>query len=109
MGSTYIYIIREFLVFLLVGCAHYYFIRSQKKQPQLVVDGYIYGKKITHANGLTTWRCCDARNIKCTAVCLTKDKMLVIRKRKHNHDPHWDRLSNRLKLDISVSEEYQPN
>ncbi|XP_055695322.1 modifier of mdg4-like isoform X2 [Lutzomyia longipalpis] len=71
------------------------FIRSQKKNAQLVLDGYIYNKKLTQANGLTTWRCIDVSKTRCRAICITKGSQLVTSRRSHYHEPHWNRISNR--------------
>lgn len=71
------------------------FIRSQKKNPQLVYEGYIYNKKLTQVSGHTTWRCTDVKKNKCKAVCITKNSELVSVRRQHIHEPHWSRISNR--------------
>ncbi|XP_059611346.1 modifier of mdg4-like isoform X5 [Phlebotomus argentipes] len=71
------------------------FIRSQKKNAQLVFDGYIYNKKLTQANGFTTWRCTDVSKTRCRAICITKGSQLVTSRRSHCHEPHWNRISNR--------------
>lgn len=72
-----------------------YYIRSQKKNAQLVYDGYIYNKKQTQANGHTTWRCCEMAKNRCRAVCITRNSKLLNAKRNHQHPPHWNRFSNR--------------
>lgn len=71
------------------------FIRSQKKNAQLVYDGYIYNKKLTQANGHTTWRCSDVSKNRCRAVCTTINNELVHVRRSHDHEPHWSRIANR--------------
>lgn len=76
-----------------------YFIRSQKKQAQLVYKGYIFNKKQTQANGHTTWRCIDLTKNRCTAVCTTKDNKLKSVRRAHHHPPHWNRISNKKYFD----------
>lgn len=68
------------------------FIRSQKKNAQLVHNGYIYNKKIALSNGKTTWRCADLLKKKCKAVCITKDNQLVAMRRSHCHDHHWEKI-----------------
>lgn len=72
------------------------FIRSQKKNAQLVYNGFIYNKKLTQANGHTTWRCCDVSKNRCRAVCTTKDNSLMDARRDHDHEAHWDRIANRM-------------
>lgn len=71
------------------------FIRSQKKNAQLVYEGYIFNKKLTQANGHTTWRCSDVSKNRCRAVCTTKNNELVHVRRSHEHEPHWGRIANR--------------
>lgn len=71
------------------------FIRSQKKNAQLVYKGYIYNKKLTQANGHTTWRCADVLKLKCKAVVITKNNALVAARRLHNHANHSARIANR--------------
>lgn len=72
-----------------------FYIRSQKKNPQLVYDGYIFNKKQTQANGHTTWRCCEMAKNRCRAVCITRNSRLIHSRRSHLHPPHWGRFSNR--------------
>ena len=72
-----------------------FYIRSQKKNPQLVYDGFIFNKKQTQANGHTTWRCTEMAKNRCRAVCITQNSRLVHARRSHHHDPHWGRFSNR--------------
>lgn len=72
-----------------------FYIRSQKKNAQLVYDGYIYNKKQTQANGQTTWRCSEMAKNRCRAVCITRDSKLLHARRSHQHAAHWGRFSNR--------------
>lgn len=72
-----------------------FYIRSQKKNPQLVYNGYIFNKKQTQANGHTTWRCIEMAKTRCRAVCITQNSQLMLARRSHHHDPHWGRFSNR--------------
>lgn len=72
-----------------------FYIRSQKKNPQLVYEGYIFNKKQTQANGHTTWRCTEMAKNRCRAVCITQNSRLVHARRSHDHEPHWGRFSNR--------------
>lgn len=72
------------------------FIRSQKKNAQLVYSGFIYNKKLTQANGHTSWRCSDVSRNRCRAVCTTRKNRLVTTRRDHEHEPHWERISNRM-------------
>lgn len=58
-------------------------------------NGYIYNKKLSQANGHTTWRCADVIKYKCRAVCITKNNELLSARRLHSHTPHWNRISNR--------------
>lgn len=76
------------------------FIRSQKKNPQLVYRGYIYNKKLTQANGHTTWRCSDVSKNKCRAVCLTQRSSLVVARRQHSHSDHRERIGVRPLYDV---------
>ncbi|XP_005180545.1 modifier of mdg4 isoform X8 [Musca domestica] len=71
------------------------FIRSQKKNAQLVYNGFIYNKKLTQANGHTTWRCIDVLKMRCKAVVITKKNELVIARREHNHENHMQRINQR--------------
>lgn len=71
------------------------FIRSQKKNAQLVFNGYIYNKKLTQANGHTTWRCIDVLKMRCKAVVITKKNELVAARREHNHEDHMQRINQR--------------
>lgn len=72
-----------------------YYIRSQKKNAQLVYHGFIYNKKQTQANGQTTWRCSEMSKNRCRAVCITLNSSLVSVRREHQHQPHWERFTNR--------------
>lgn len=72
-----------------------FYIRSQKKNPQLVYDGYIFNKKQTQANGHTTWRCCEMAKYRCRAVCITRNSRMIHARRSHQHPAHWNRFSNR--------------
>lgn len=58
-------------------------------------NGYIFNKKLTQANGHTTWRCADTIKGKCRAVCITKNNILLAVRRQHTHEHHWNRISNR--------------
>lgn len=58
-------------------------------------NGFIFNKKLTQANGHTTWRCADTIKGKCRAVCITKNNTLLVARRQHTHEPHWNRISNR--------------
>lgn len=80
-------------IFIRIGKVQ--FIRSQKKNAQLVYDGFIFNKKLTQANGHTTWRCSDVSKNRCRAVCTTKNNELVHVRRSHDHQPHWGRIANR--------------
>lgn len=71
------------------------FIRSQKKNAQLVFGDYIYNKKLTQANGLTTWRCADMIRARCKAICVTKASRLVSSKRSHTHESHRNKILER--------------
>lgn len=71
------------------------FIRSQKKNAQLVYDRYIYNKKLTQINGHTTWRCIDLLKEHCKAVVVTKNSQLVAIRREHNHSNHAQRIGQR--------------
>lgn len=82
------------------------FIRSQKKYAQLVYNGYIYNKKLTQANGQTTWRCIDLLKLRCKAVVITKKNKLVAARRSHNHEDHVQRIGQRplYKVEEDLSE-----
>ncbi|XP_017023347.1 modifier of mdg4-like isoform X2 [Drosophila kikkawai] len=71
------------------------FIRSQKKNAQLVFRDYIYNKKLTQANGQTTWRCADVLKLRCKAVVITKNGSFVDARRQHNHQSHASRIGQR--------------
>ncbi|XP_073819443.1 modifier of mdg4-like isoform X10 [Musca autumnalis] len=71
------------------------FIRSQKKNAQLVYKGFIYNKKLTQANGQTTWRCIDVLKLRCKAVVITKKNEFVSARREHNHEDHMSRINQR--------------
>ncbi|XP_017056926.1 modifier of mdg4-like isoform X2 [Drosophila ficusphila] len=71
------------------------FIRSQKKNAQLVYRDYIYNKKLTQANGQTTWRCADVLKLRCKAVVITRDGNFIDARRQHNHESHASRIGQR--------------
>ncbi|EDW55327.1 modifier of mdg4 isoform X4 [Drosophila sechellia] len=71
------------------------FIRSQKKNAQLVFRNYIYNKKLTQANGQTTWRCADVLKLRCKAVVITRDGHFIDARRQHNHESHASRIGQR--------------
>lgn len=71
------------------------FIRSQKKNAQLVYKDYIYNKKLTQANGQTTWRCADVLKLRCKAVVITKNGEFLDARRQHNHESHSSRIGQR--------------
>ncbi|XP_016953877.1 modifier of mdg4 isoform X4 [Drosophila biarmipes] len=71
------------------------FIRSQKKNAQLVYRDYIYNKKLTQANGQTTWRCADVLKLRCKAVVITRNGSFVDARRQHNHESHASRIGQR--------------
>ncbi|XP_017081865.1 modifier of mdg4-like isoform X2 [Drosophila eugracilis] len=71
------------------------FIRSQKKNAQLVFRNYIYNKKLTQANGQTTWRCADVLKLRCKAVVITRDGQFIDARRQHNHESHSSRIGQR--------------
>lgn len=72
------------------------FIRSQKKNAQLVYNGFIYNKKLVQANGHTTWRCSNVSRDRCRAVVTTLHNRLKAVRRDHEHEPHWDRIADRM-------------
>lgn len=83
------------------------FIRSQKKNAQLVYKDYIYNKKLTQANGQTTWRCADVLKLRCKAVVITKNGEFVDARRHHNHESHAGRIGQRQLYKIEEElEEY---
>lgn len=61
----------------------------------MVYKGYIYNKKLTQANGHTTWRCCEVLKTRCKAVVITKNNKLVAARRDHCHPDHYSRIGNR--------------
>ncbi|XP_060650269.1 modifier of mdg4-like isoform X2 [Drosophila nasuta] len=71
------------------------FIRSQKKNAQLVYKDYIYNKKLTQANGQTTWRCADVLKLRCKAVVITRNGEFLDARRQHNHESHAGRIGQR--------------
>ncbi|XP_017003633.2 modifier of mdg4-like isoform X2 [Drosophila takahashii] len=71
------------------------FIRSQKKNAQLVYRNYIYNKKLTQANGQTTWRCADVLKLRCKAVVITREGQFIDARRQHNHESHSSRIGQR--------------
>lgn len=100
--------------FFIVFVGRVLYIRSQKKNPQLVYNGYIYNKKQTQANGHTTWRCSDVSKNRCRAVCITKNSALVCARRAHHHDGHWTRIGNRQLYTVEddldrINENHQNN
>lgn len=83
------------------------FIRSQKKNAQLVYRDYIYNKKLTQANGQTTWRCADVLKLRCKAVVITKNGEFIDARRQHNHESHALRIGMRQLYKIEEElEEY---
>lgn len=87
------------------------FIRSQKKNAQLVYKDFIYNKKLSQVNGQTTWRCADVLKMRCKAVIITKGNELVTARREHNHADHKDRIGQRAlykeEEDLGVLEEFK--
>ncbi|XP_034485519.1 modifier of mdg4-like isoform X2 [Drosophila innubila] len=81
------------------------FIRSQKKNAQLVYKDYIYNKKLTQANGQTTWRCVDVLKLRCKAVVITRSGEFLDARREHNHESHATRIGQRQLY--SVEEELE--
>lgn len=76
------------------------FILSQKKNAQLVFEGYVFNKKITQANGHTVWRCVDVAKKKCHSRIITKNNVLVKAWINHSsHIPHSPKLINRTMYD----------
>ncbi|XP_065073198.1 modifier of mdg4-like isoform X4 [Ochlerotatus camptorhynchus] len=71
------------------------FIRSQKKNAQLVYKGYLYNRKLTQLNGNTTWRCIEVSKLRCKAICVTKKNKLIRAKRQHIHENHNSKIKNR--------------
>lgn len=83
------------------------FIRSQKKNAQLVYKDYIYNKKLTQANGQTTWRCADVLKLRCKAVVITKNGEFLDARRQHNHVSHSGRIGQRQLYNVEEElEEY---
>lgn len=76
------------------------FIRSQKKNAQLVYKNFIFNKKITQINGHTTWRCAEMAKIKCRALLTTKSGHLIRTRECHNHPDHQAKLLHRLYHDV---------
>lgn len=92
------------------------FILSQKKNAQLVYQGYIYNKKVTQANGHTVWRCVDVSKNKCHSRIITKHNNLVRALINHSsHLPHNSKLINRRtydreeELDDLIEQKIQPS
>lgn len=56
---------------------------------------YIYNKKLTQANGQTTWRCADVLKLRCKAVVITKNGSFIDARRQHNHPSHASRIGQR--------------
>lgn len=71
------------------------FMRSQKSKPLLVLNGFIYSKKITYLNGNTNWRCADFLKHKCFASSITKDNRLVRSRHDHKHPPQLARIAGK--------------
>lgn len=83
------------------------FIRSQKKNAQLVYKGYLYNRKLTQQNGNTTWRCIEVSKLRCKAICVTKFNKLIRAKRQHIHENHDSKIKNRPLYDYPEDlEEY---
>lgn len=76
------------------------FIRSQKKNAQLVCKNFIFNKKVTQINGHTTWRCVDMTRLKCRALITTKNGQLLRFKGLHNHNNHSGKLIRRVRYDV---------
>lgn len=83
-----------------------HFIRSQKKNAQLVYKHCIFNKKITQINGHTTWRCAEMAK-KCRALVTTKDGKLIRMRDGHNHVDHKEKLVRRVLYEVEDEmEEY---
>jgi FLYWCH zinc finger domain len=86
---------RSFAADLICSSNEIHFIKSQKKNAQLVFGGYIFNKKLTQANGQTTWRCAEVIKHKCRALCITRNNVLIRARREHSHPNHAKRIGNR--------------
>ncbi|XP_062704523.1 uncharacterized protein LOC134286836 [Aedes albopictus] len=83
------------------------FVRSQKKNAQLVYKGFLYNRKLTQQNGNTTWRCIEVTKLRCKAICVTKFNKLILAKRQHSHENHESKIRNRPLYDYPEDlEEY---
>ncbi|XP_053697164.1 modifier of mdg4-like isoform X2 [Sabethes cyaneus] len=83
------------------------FIRSQKKNAQLVYRGFLYNRKLTQQNGNTTWRCIEVAKLRCKAICVTKFNRLIRAKRQHVHENHENKIRNKPLYDYPEDlEEY---
>jgi hypothetical protein len=60
-----------------------------------VFEGYIFNKKLTQANGQTTWRCAEVIKHKCRALCITRNNVLLRFRRDHTHPNHAKRIGSR--------------
>lgn len=77
-----------------------FFIRSQKKNPQLVYKGFIYNKKVTQVNKNTLWRCIDSIKFRCNSSVTTKNGILLRARENHSHPMHSDKLYNKRLYDV---------
>lgn len=73
----------------------------------MVYKDYIYNKKLTQANGQTTWRCVDVLKLRCRAVVITRSGEFLDSRREHNHEPHAARIGQRQLYNVEEElEEY---
>ncbi|XP_063705182.1 modifier of mdg4-like isoform X10 [Culicoides brevitarsis] len=76
-----------------------FFIRSQKKNPQLVYKGFIYNKKVTQVNKNTFWRCADTIRFRCKATVTTRNGVLLRARETHSHSDHVEKLYKKTMYD----------
>ena len=69
------------------------FVNSNKGEPQLILDGYIYTKQKDLANNVISWECVERRNEKsCKAKIKTLDNEIIDRLHDHTHPPCPERI-----------------
>lgn len=80
------------------------FIENLQGETQLIYNGFVYNRKAIFPNGLTTWKCSSLNSMKCRAVIITKNNVMMAAKGHHNHKKHWNQESNKIKYNRRFKE-----
>lgn len=66
------------------------YIPSEREQPMIVIDNYLFNKYRTNANGSISWRCKQyLTSITCKSTCTTLGEDIIRPPQTHNgHSPY---------------------